>query len=202
MDEAIREKILERLPEEARLVFDLDSLKDVVRQNPNARGIRKERVAEHSWYVAISVVLLAEFAPQPIDISRAVTLAVVHDTVEVFVGDTFAYGSEVEGKQSRERGAMERLRNSSVSPAIHRLVELWDEYEAQETPEARFVKGMDRFLPIMLNFSNIENSSWGEHGVQADQVRERLGRVRETIGVLADINELMINEAQASGYLE
>lgn len=189
------------MPEEARLVFMMESLKEEVRQNPLATSNRKERVAEHSWHVALAVVLLADFSPEPIDIAKAVLLATIHDTVEAVVGDTFAFGDQVSTQVNREQEGMRQLRRNYPSKATQRLVDLWEEYEAQETAEARFVKGVDAFLPIVMNFENSQNSSWVEHGVRADQVRKRLNRVRSSLGLLADINDKMINEAESRGDL-
>ena len=172
-----REDILKDLPEEVKLLLQFEVLKELKRQNPLAMAERKERVGEHSWHLALSVLLLAEFASEPIDIARAALLAIVHDTVEAFVGDTFAFGPDVSGQWSREHQAMKGLKESFDSKAIHRLVDLWQEYEDQETSEARFVKGMDAFLPIVLNYMNVEHSSWSQHGVHSDQVRKRLGCV-------------------------
>jgi putative hydrolases of HD superfamily len=151
--------------------------------------------------MALSVPLLAQFSPEPIDIARASLLATVHDICESFVGDTFAFGPDKAGQHSRERAAMEALRASSSSPAIQLIVDLWEEYEDQATPEARFVKGMDAFLPILLNFTNVKNSSWTEHKVEADQVRRRLDRARASISSLAKLNDQMIDQAQVEGYL-
>src|SRR6266542_1144726 len=150
-----REDILKDLPEEVKLLLQFEVLKELKRQNPLAMAERKERVGEHSWHLALSVLLLAEFASEPFD-----------------------------------------------SKAIHRLVDLWQEYEDQETSEARFVKGMDAFLPIVLNYMNVEHSSWSQHGVHSDQVRKRLGCVRDAIEPLAIINDRMIDQARAEGYLE
>jgi putative hydrolase of HD superfamily len=196
-------RILADLPVEARLVFELEALKDLERRNPLTQNPRRERVAEHAWHTALAVVLLAGFSSEPIDVAKAALLAVIHETAEAFVGDTFAFGPDVAGKDARERRAMQELRfRSCGSQAIHRLVDLWEEYEAQETPEARFVKGMDVFLPIVLNFTNVKSSSWVEHGVQASQVRQRVDRVKETIGYLAELSNRMIDEAQAEGHLK
>jgi putative hydrolases of HD superfamily len=194
--------IIDDMPEEARLLLRLDALKDLARQNPLVQGERKERVAEHSWNVALAVALLSGYAAEPIDVGRATLLATVHDVVEAFVGDTFAFGPDVVSKEEREHGAMDRLEASTDSAAVHALVALWREYERQDTPEARFVKGMDAFLPILHNYSNIAHSSWTEHGVRADQVRQRLNKVRDSITILAAVNDRMIDDAQARGYLK
>lgn len=196
------EKIIDAMPEEAKLLLQLDALKDLARQNPLVNGDRKERVGEHSWNVALAVALLSRYSAEPIDVGKATLLATIHDVVEAFVGDTFAFGPDVVSKVEREHGAMDKLEASTESPAIREMVALWREYERQDTPEARFVKGMDVFLPIMHNYTNAENSSWREHGVQADQVRHRLDKARQAITTLAAVNDQMIDDAQARGFLK
>lgn len=202
MDDQAHKEIINSLPVEAELLLALGNLMDIERRNPVAEGSRRERVAEHSWYTALGVPLLAQFSPEKIDIPKATLLAVLHDVCESFVGDTFAFGPDVVGKHARERAAMQNLREMNASSeAIQRLADLWDEYEEQNTPEARFVKGMDAFLPILLNFSNIEQSSWGQHGVRAEQVQDRLDRARAALGELAEHNDRMIKQATHEGYL-
>jgi putative hydrolases of HD superfamily len=202
MDSQARTSILASLPEEVQLVLKLEQLDNVERQNPLASSDRKERVGEHSWLIAVSIPILAAFSPEPIDIPKATLLAVVHDTVEAFVGDTFAFGPDVLDQHAREHTAMEKLHAKTSSGSIKYLVELWDEYEAQETPEARFVKGIDAFIPILLNFSNVRQSSWVEHRVRAEQVQQRLDRVRKALGDLAALNDKMIYQAQNDGHLQ
>jgi putative hydrolases of HD superfamily len=201
MDSEARAGVIANLPEEVRLLLRLEGLDEVERQNPLATSARRERVGEHSWFIALSIPLLAAYSTQPIDIAKATLLAVVHDVVEAFVGDTFAFGPDVVDQHSREHAAMKRLLSESSSASIVRLVELWEEYEAQDTAEARFVKGIDAFVPILFNFTNVEHSSWVEHGVRAEQVQKRLDRVRDVLGDLAAINDKMIRQARDDGNL-
>jgi putative hydrolase of HD superfamily len=202
MDDQAHKEILSDLPAEAALLLALGNLMDTERRNPLATGTRRERVAEHSWYTALGVILLAAHSPEKLDIGRAALFAIVHDICESFVGDTFAFGPEVQGQHARERAAMRNLRASHTdSEAIQLLADLWDEYEEQRTPEARFVKGMDAFLPILLNFSNIRQSSWVQHSVKAEQVQSRLDRTRRFLGELAALNDRMIQQAKCEGYL-
>lgn len=188
------------LPEELRFVLELEALKDLERQNPLATGERRERVAEHSWHLAVAAVLLADYAEEDVDLGRAALLAVVHDVVERFVGDTFAFGDNTTDQHQREHDAMRQLACTTSARGIQRLVECWREYEEQSTSTARFVKGIDAVLPIVQNYSNPEHSSWKTHGVAADKVRARL-RSHGNPGALSGMAEEMISDAQDRGYL-
>jgi putative hydrolase of HD superfamily len=189
------------LDEEQRFALSLDGLKEIARQNPIAAGERQERVAEHSWHVALCVMLLHEAAPESVDIGHAVQLALVHDLAELYVGDTFAFGDDIVDQHDREHRAIAKLRSETDSEAVRTLVRLWDEYEAQASPEAQFVKAMDAYLPIVLNFTNVSHSSWRRHHVAANQVRERLAKVSDSLGDLAHQCEEWIDEAQMKGDL-
>jgi putative hydrolase of HD superfamily len=189
-----------QLPAELQFVLELDALKDLERHNPLSTGERRERVAEHSWHLAMAAILLQEFAADDVDVARAALLAVVHDVVEHFVGDTFAFGTDTTDQDSREQTAMKQLRASSDSKAIQLLVDYWEEYEYQTTATARFVKGLDALLPIAHNYSNPEQSSWIKHGVSADKVRHRLDTHGE-VGKLRGVGEEMIQSAHKQGFL-
>jgi putative hydrolase of HD superfamily len=197
------ERIVDGLPEDLAVLLLFERLKEVERQNPLRDGERRERVAEHSWQLALGTLLLAEHSPEPIDVAKAALLAVLHDAAEAFVGDTFAFDPVARiGKHEREHAAMRRLHEAHPSSAaVRRLIELWEEYEAQETPEARFVKAMDTLCPIVLNYTNVKQSSWVEHGVRADDVRARLAGVRDVLNGLASVCDQMIDQAQAEGHL-
>lgn len=203
MTDRASEKIMNDLPEELLVLLGFEPLKDLERQNPLFSGDRKERVAEHSWQLAVATLLLARYSPEPIDVAKAALLAVLHDAAEAFVGDTFAYdAAAIVGKKDREAAAMRELRaRHPNNAAVAKLVELWLEYEAQGSPEARFVKGMDTLCPIVLNFNNVKLSSWVEHDVRADDVRSRLDRVRDTIGPLAAVCDQMIDQAESDRHL-
>jgi putative hydrolase of HD superfamily len=191
-----------KLTTELDFLLDLDELKNVERQNPLASSPRRERVAEHSWSLAMAAILLRDEASEAVDLGRAVTLAVVHDVVERLVGDTFAFGHETQGQFHREHEAMARLENDNDdSPGILRMIEYWREYEDQKTPEARFVKGLDALLPIAQNYLNLEHSSWRKHHVEADKVLARLNNHGDVGETLRPMGEGMIADAKALGYL-
>ncbi len=112
------------------------ALKQVKRKGWAERGIPSpESVADHSFATALLALLFA--AEAGVDADRAVRMALVHDLAEVEVGDiTPADDVPPAEKEERERLAMRMLSRWAGNQS---LVDLWEEYAARKTPEARFV---------------------------------------------------------------
>lgn len=118
-------------------------LKTTPRAGWGLRGVETpESVADHSWRVALLALVLAPRADTPLDAARCVALAVAHDLAESLVGDITPYdGVGAEEKRRREEEAMRRLDALAGGAG---LLALWAEYDAAATPEARFVKELDK----------------------------------------------------------
>jgi putative hydrolases of HD superfamily len=109
-------------------------------------------------------------------VGTAVSMALVHDIVEIDAGDTFAY-DDAEGaatKRAREVAAADRLFGLLPEATGRRFRDLWDEYERGDTAEARFVMAIDRLAPMMLNLAE-GATTWREHGITRSQVIARNG---------------------------
>jgi putative hydrolase of HD superfamily len=166
----------------ATLAFfmELDRLKSVERRNWLADGSRRENTAEHSWHLGMAAIVFAPFAAEPIDVRKAVAMALAHDVVEIDAGDTFAYdeGAASESKEAREQAAADRLFGLLPQQHGQYLRGLWDEYERGDTAEARYVMAIDRMAPMLLNMAE-GGSTWREHGITRDRVIDRNGRYIE-----------------------
>jgi len=112
------------------------------------RGIGDpESVAEHSHRVALLALLLAPRAQPPLDAARCMAMALVHDLAEALVGDITPYdGVDAAEKRRREEAAMHEL---AALAGDGSLLDLWREYDAAETAEARFVKELDRLETVL-----------------------------------------------------
>jgi putative hydrolase of HD superfamily len=168
----------------ARLAFllEADRLKGVERRNELIDGSRRENTAEHSWHLALFALVLSPYANEPIDVLRVVTMVVLHDLVEIDAGDTFAYDAAGhEDKAEREQAAAERLYGLLPAGQGAALRAIWDEFEAGETPEARFAMALDRLQPVLLNHAR-GGGPWEEYGITAARVLAR----NEVIGDGAD----------------
>ncbi|MFW5792203.1 MAG: HD domain-containing protein [Desulfohalobiaceae bacterium] len=156
----------------------LDRLKQVERRSPLMDNSRRENSAEHSWHAAVMAQLLSDYAAEPIDLSRTVAMLLLHDVIEVEAGDTFCYDAEAnQDKQERELAAADTLFGLLPSDMGGEVRDLWEEFEAAESPEARFAHAMDRFQALLQNFHS-QGGTWQEYGVPRSWVLKRMGAVR------------------------
>ncbi|GAA6001661.1 hypothetical protein JCM10207_002253 [Rhodosporidiobolus poonsookiae] len=125
------------------------------------QGIDKpESIADHMHRMAMMCLAFPE--TQTLDISKCVLLSIIHDMAEADVGDItpeHASGVSKATKLALEEKAMDRiygLLGTNTIPAL-RLKSLWDEYEARETPESKFVKDLD-LLELCVQAVEYENS--------------------------------------------
>mgnify|MGYP004450591017 FL=1 len=129
----------ERLKKQFAFFQEIDKEKEIFRQTYLADASRKENDAEHAWHMAIMTVLLSEYANEEIDVLKTVTMLLIHDIVEIDAGDTYAYDPEGKKTQKeRERKAADRIFHLLPDDQADKMYELWEEFEAQQTPEAKF----------------------------------------------------------------
>ena len=170
----------ERLQKQIAFIKEIDKVKNIFRQTYLADGTRKENDAEHSWHIALMVVLLKEYVSEDVDVAKVMTMVLIHDLVEIDAGDTYAYDSEgAKSKREREVKAADRI--FGILPADQGMYfrEFWEEFEAYETPDAKYAHLLDNFQPLLLNDAS-GGRSWNEHGVHKSQIYKRNEKVQET----------------------
>ena len=166
----------ERLDNFFRFILEIDKDKFIGRQTYLSDGVRKENDAEHAWHMAIMAWLLADYANEKIDVAKVMIMVLIHDLVEIDAGDTYAYDEAAKQSQAeRELAAADRIFGLLPEDAGVKLRAIWEEFEAWETPEAKFARALDNFQPLMLNNAT-DGISWVEHGVKLSQVLRRNGR--------------------------
>ena len=167
----------ERLEKQLAFSLEIDKEKNIFRQTHLSGHGRRENDAEHAWHMAIMAYLLREYANERVDILRVMLMCLIHDIVEIDAGDTYAYDAEgLKTQKEREDKAKERLFSLLPDDQRAELTALFDEFEAYETPEARYAHALDNLQPLILNNSN-DGGDWREHGVTAETV---YGRQRKT----------------------
>ncbi len=163
----------ERLMQQMAFALEIDKEKNIYRQTHLSNHGRNENDAEHAWHMAIMAYLLKEYSNEPVDIGRVMIMCLIHDIVEIDAGDTYAYDEEAKKTQKeREQKAADRIFALLPEDQAKELRALFDEFEAFETPEAKFAHAMDNLQPLMLNDSN-NGGDWKEHNVAISSIMQR-----------------------------
>lgn len=183
-------------------IIAADALRNVERRTYIGDGSRHENSAEHSWHLAVAVLLFEPLARErDLDLQRALEMALLHDLPEIGAGDTYVYDSAGrESQEAREREAAAEIFGKLPAEQNAQFRARWDEFEELKTPEARFVRGLDRLLPILLNYTT-SGRAWLHHGISADQVRELNLPALEGAPTLQAYCEELITDAQRLGFL-
>lgn len=165
------------LEQQLSFLREIDRLKTVLRQSPLLDQSRKENSAEHSWHLALYALLLQEHAAGAVDVNRVVQMLLLHDIVEIDVGDFPIHGGSSPALQAeQEARAAERLFGLLPPVQGQRFLALWQEFERAETEDAQFAKALDRFQPLLINVFT-GGGTWTENGVSMEQVFARYGPV-------------------------
>lgn len=171
----------DRLEKYLRFIRETERLKSVERTAWTAVG-RRESTAEHSWRLALLAMVLCGEYPQ-LDRLRVLQLTLVHDLGETYDGDIPAVAQgDSAAKERMERAAVERLADCLPAQTGRMLHELWEEYEACRTPEARLVKALDKAETILQHnqganppdFDYEFNLTYGAEYFRADRLLQRL----------------------------
>ena len=137
--------------------FEFNHLKQLYRQGWLLRGVPPERcesVADHTFGVALLAMLLAETHFPDLDAGKVLRLALLHDFGEIYAGDITPFdGIDRAEKVRREQAGVAQV--LAKLPQGERYLALWEEYEGQHSPEARFVRQIDR-LEMALQASVYE----------------------------------------------
>jgi 5'-deoxynucleotidase YfbR-like HD superfamily hydrolase len=191
----------DRFEQQIRFILEIDKLKTILRRTYLINADRAENTAEHSWHLALMAILLAEYANEPVDVARVVKMVLVHDIVEIDAGDTYFYDTTAAlDKSKREQAAADRLFGILPADQGKELRDLWEEFEAAQTADARFALALDRFMPQLHNY-HTQGRSWAEHGITADQVLDRNECMAEGSSKLWDCARALLDDAVAKGLL-
>ncbi|HKB91076.1 MAG TPA: HD domain-containing protein [Opitutaceae bacterium] len=192
---------ISRLEQQIRFIAEVDKLKEIFRQTVLIQSRRAENDAEHSWHLALMVLVLAEYSNEPIDSLRVLKMLIIHDLVEIDAGDTFAYDTtRMVDQHEREARAADRIFGLLPADQTKEFRQLWDEFEMRNTADSRFAAALDRFHPMMLN-TLTDGFAWKKHGVTKDRVIARNKHIAEGSSDLWEYASAMLDRAVATGAL-
>lgn len=191
----------ERLKNQLEFILEIDKEKNIFRQTHLSGHGRNENDAEHAWHMAVMAYLLQEYSNEKIDILRVIMMCLVHDVVEIDAGDTYAYDEEgLKTQKTRENAAKERIYSLLPEDQKRTLTAIFDEFEENQTAEAKFAHAMDNLQPLLLNNSN-GGGDWKEHKVTSAQVYARQSRTKDGSEVLYEVTDQIIQDNIRKGSL-
>ena len=192
----------EDLARRLKFILAADALKNVERRTFIGDGSRHENSAEHSWHLAVAVLLFEPLARERnLNLQRALELALLHDLPEIGAGDTYVYdNAHRESQTAREQIAADEIFGLLPDESNSEFRARWEEFENLSSPEAQFVRALDRLLPILLNFTT-SGKAWLQHGISAQQVREVNLPILDAAPALRDYCETLIQDAARLGFL-
>ena len=192
----------ERLNKQLQFALEIDKVKNVFRQTHLSGNGRSENDAEHSWHMAIMAYLLQEYSNEKIDVSRVILMCLIHDLVEIYAGDTYAYDEEhLKTQKIREEAAKEKLFSILPEDQKIKFIALFDEFEENLTAEAKFAHAMDNLQPLILNDSN-DGGDWLEHQVTSKQIYMRQSKTKLGSEKLFEVTDKIIQNHIKRGNIK
>lgn len=198
--------MMDRLDQQLEFLRIVDGLKRIDRmtrliQRPG-ESARRENSAEHSWHLALMAMLLVEHANEPVDLARVLQMILIHDIVEIDAGDTFVYDSNaMTGKAEREAKAAARIFGTLPDDQRDEMFSLWHEFEARETPEAKYASALDRLAGMLPNAAN-NGGTWNEHKVTVEQVTRRNESISMGSTVIWEHAKQWITSTHTAGLID
>ena len=169
----------DRLEAQFAFLNEADRLKSVLRATSLVDGSRPENSGEHSWHLTLYAMVLADQAGPDVDIGRVIRMLILHDLVEIDVGDVPIHSANGQAHAgaatiAAEQRAADRIFGLLPPDLGGQFRALWDEFEAAETADAVFAKSLDRVQPVMANLMS-GGGTWKTYNVTADQLETRVG---------------------------
>lgn len=176
-------------------------LTGIERLNRLIDGSRAETSAEHSWHLALTAYVLRDYGGAEVQLERVIEMLVIHDVIEVEAGDVPIYDEAARAAvvEAEERAAR-RLFGVLPAPDATAYLQMWHEFEAAETADARFARALDRLQPILVHWSG-GGVVWRERGISELQERRLIEVIERYWAPLAPLATALIDDAVARGLL-
>lgn len=193
----------ERLKKQLDFLIEIDKVKSIFRQTYIADGSRHENDAEHSWHLGIMAILLSEYIKEDINICKVIKMVLIHDLIEIYAGDTFAFDEKgMEDKEEREQASAAKLFGMLPDDQEKDFRDLWNEFEECKSREAEYASMLDRLQPLILNYV-VDGGSWKEHNITVDQIYKRHEvTFRTGPKEFVDLVKFIVEECVNKGYLK
>ena len=190
------------LLKQIQFIKEIDKIKYIQRRTCLLNSDRPENDAEHSWHLALVAIALSEHAYKPVDILKVIKMVLIHDIVEIDSGDVFVYDKSKSHKNTEEEfAAAKRIFGLLPENQAKELIDLWKEFEDGETDDAKFAKSLDKFEPLLQNFSN-NGGTWDKYNVTYNEVYTQKKSINKGSDTLWEYAENLLNESVDKGILK
>ena len=190
------------LQKQIAFIKEIDKIKYIQRRSKLFNSDRRENDAEHSWHLAMMAIVLAEHSNNSIDLLKVLKMVLIHDIVEIDAGDTFIYDTtKKHANIDEEHIAAKRIFGLLPQEQAEELLALWEEFEEEETDEAKFAKTMDRFEPLLQDATN-DGGTWMEFDVPYQNVYDMNKSIKKGSTTIWNYADNLINESVGKGFLK
>jgi putative hydrolase of HD superfamily len=163
---------------------------------------RQESVAEHCWQMALMAMLVHRHLDRPVDLCKTLRMILTHDLVEALTGDVpcFDRSERKALKPERERAAIAEIRARLGDPAGTEIHDLWQEFEAKRTPEAKFATALDHLeVQIQHNLASIETWTPIEYDLVYTKMDQHCAFDRFLVALCEGVKEQAEAKMRAAG---
>jgi len=182
-------------------LLEIDKIKQIFRRTKLFDQSRVENDAEHSWHLAMMAITFADYANENVDLLRVIKMVLIHDIVEIDAGDYIVYTNKGNEKKQKEVEGANRIFNILPKELAAELLELWFEFEKNETADANFANAIDRLEPIMQNYYS-KGEAWIKHNIKADQIRKVNKKIEKGSKKLWEYTLSLVDETVEKGYIK
>jgi putative hydrolase of HD superfamily len=189
------------LQQQIAFIKEIDKLKLIKRKTCLFNSDRNENDAEHSWHLAMMALVLAGQSNEKVDMLKVLKMLLIHDIVEIDAGDTFLFDTKKNHTNTEEELlAAKRIFGLLPEEQATELIAIWEEFEAGNTAEAKFAKGMDRFAPMLQNDSN-QGGTWKEFNVPYETIIEKKIAIKEGSATVWEYAKGLVDESLEKGII-
>lgn len=188
---------IDRLSDLQQLIADFAK---VIRVPPLADTDRPENDVEHSFGLALTCWYLHPKIAPELNLTKIFQYALAHDIVELHAGDTFVFDhANTQSKEQRERDAITKLKQDwSDFPDLTTYAE---DYMNKQDEEARFVKAVDKLLPvIMIELDKDPNAFWSNLNVTLGMERDNKVSIRVS-EIVSPYYEMLLDWLKLRGHM-
>lgn len=191
----------ERLNKILKWTVEIDKMTHILRRTVLIDESRRENDAEHSWHIAVMAIIFKDYATEKVDIGRAVKMCVVHDLIEIYAGDTFAFDPKAnEDKAEREKKSADKLFAQLPEDLGKEIRSMWEEFDRMDTPDSKYAACMDRLQPFLHN-TLTTGFTWVEGKTHRAPVEKRLNVVKEFMPEVYKWVKINIDNGVKKGWI-